>query len=123
VELRKEQDVDSDTSILGLFNRKSNLSRTQPAIGLKVTQNSENTLMKYELFDLSQTAELRKALPWPNQIRNLLESDGVPRSSKEIADELGAPLATSNVYLSNGKGKKWHMVGENRDAKWTVLNR
>jgi hypothetical protein len=122
-ELRKEQDVDSDTSILGLFHRKSNLSRTHAPMGIKVTQNSENTLMHYEPFDLSQAAELKKALPWPNQIRNLLESDGVPRSSKEIADELGAPLATIKVYLSNYKGKKWHMVGENRDAKWTTLNR
>ena len=54
--------------------------------------------MQYEPFDLSQAAELKKALPWPNQIRNLLESDGVPRTSKEIAEELGAPLATIKVY-------------------------
>ncbi len=122
-ELRKEQDVDSDTSILGLFHRKSNLSRTHSPMGLKVTQNAENSQIHYEPFDLSQAPELAKSLPWPHQIRNLLESDGIPRSSKDIADELGAPLATIKVCLSTHKGKKWHMIGENRDAKWTTLNR
>jgi hypothetical protein len=122
-EMRKEQEVGEDTAILGLFNRKSNLSRTHLPIGLKVSQNNDNSIITYEPFDLSQAAELAKALPWPNQIRNLLESDGVPRSSKDIADELGAPLATIKVTLSTYKGRKWQMVGENRDAKWTTLNR
>lgn len=122
-EIRKEQEVGEDTAILGLFNRKSNLSRTHLPFGLKVTQNEDNTLLMYEPYDLSQAAELKQSLPWPNQIRNLLESDRVPRSSKDIADELGAPLASIKAVLSKHKGTKWHMVGENKDAKWTVLTR
>lgn len=121
-ELRKDQDVGADTAILALFNRKSNLSRLHHPIGLKVTQNETNTSMHYEPFDLSQSAELATALPLPSQIRNLLE-DGAPRSSKDIADELGAGLPTIKAVLSKHKGFKWHMVGENREAKWTVLNR
>lgn len=121
-EMRKEQDVDSDVSILGLFNRKSNLSRLHHPIGLKVTQNSENTRMTYESFDLIQAGELATALPLPNRIRNLLD-DGEPRSSKQIADELGAALPTIKAVLSKHKGRKWHMVGEGREAQWTVLNR
>lgn len=121
-ELRKSQDVGEDTAILALFNRKSNLSRLHHPIGLKVTQNSNNTAMQYEPFDLGQSAELATALPLPSRIRNLLE-DGVPRSSKDIADELGAGLPTIKAVLSKHKGYKWHMVGENREAKWTVLNR
>jgi hypothetical protein len=121
-EMRKEQDVDCDTAILGLFNRKSNLSRQHLPLGLKVTQNSESTLIRYEQFDLSQAAELAAALPLPNRIRNLLE-DGKPRSSKEIAEELGAKLDSVKTTLSKHRNIKWHMVGENRDAKWTVLTR
>ena len=121
-ELRKSQDVGEDTAILALFNRKSNLSRLHHPIGLKVTQDETNTSMHYEPFDLSQSAELATALPLPSQIRNLLE-DGAPRSSKDIADELGAGLPTIKAVLSKHKGHKWHMVGENREAKWTVLNR
>lgn len=122
-ELRKSQDVGEDTSILAMFNRKSNLSRLHLPLGLKVTQNSDNTAMAYEPFDLSQSAELATALPLPNRIRNLLESDGVPRSSKDIAEELDASLATIKAVLSKHKGFKWHKVGENWESKWTVLNR
>ena len=121
-ELRKEQEVGEDTAILGLFNRKSNLSRLHHPIGLKVTQNSENTRMGYEAFDLSQAGELATALPLPNRIRNLLE-DREPRSSKQIAEELDAPLGYVKNTLSKHKGFKWHMTGENKDAKWTVITR
>lgn len=123
-EMRKEQEVDSDTSILGLFHRKSNLSRTHAAIGMKVTQNEEGTSMCYEAFDLSQTAELATALPLQNRIRTLLE-DGHPRKARDIADEVGAKLNSIKTTLSNPrfKGSKWHMLGEGREAQWTVLNR
>jgi hypothetical protein len=122
-ELRKEQEVGNDTAIPGLFNRKSNLSRQHHPIGLKVTQNSDNTTMHYQPYDLSQAAELATALPLPNRIRNLLATDGVPRSSREIAEELGAKLESVKATLSKHGGTKWHRVGENKDAKWTVLNR
>ena len=121
-ELRKEQEVGEDTAILGLFNRKSNLSRLHLPIGLQVSQNAESTRIKYEPIDLSQAGELATALPLPNRIRNLLE-DGEPRRSKDIADELGAALSSIKAVLSKHKGRKWHMVGEGREAKWTALNR
>jgi len=121
-ELRKEQEVGDDTAILGVFNRKSNLSRLHHPLGIKVTQNSDNTVMAYEVFDLSQAAELATALPLASRIRNLLE-DGTLRSSQVIAESLTAPLASVKAVLSKHKGRKWHMIGENRDAQWTVLNR
>ena len=118
-ELRREQEVDADSAVIGLFNRKSNLSRLHAPIGLKVTQNAESTRIQYEPFDLSQAAELKASLPWPNQIRNLLE-DGVPRTSAEIAEELNAGIAVIKVTLSRHKGHKWHSLGEGRGTKWTV---
>ena len=62
-EIRKEQEVGEDVSILGLFNRKSNLSRLHPPIGVQVTQNAESTRICYEPFDLSQAPELVNSLP------------------------------------------------------------
>jgi hypothetical protein len=118
-ELRREQDVDEDSAVIGLFNRKSNLSRLHPPIGLKVTQNQDNTRIQYEPFDLSQAAELKASLPWPNQIRNLLE-DGDPRTSSEIAEALGAKLAVIKTTLSRHRDRKWQSLGEGRDTKWTV---
>jgi hypothetical protein len=122
-ELKKEQGIGEDTLTLGLFNRKSNLSRLHPPIGLQVTQNSDGSRIHFEPYDLSKAAELAAALPLPNRIRNLLESDGVPRSSQEIADTLGANTGSVKNTLSRHTGHKWHMVGGNRDAKWTVLSR
>lgn len=122
-ELRKEQEVDSDVSLLGLFNRKSNLSRLHAPLGLQVTQNADSTSMRYEAFDLNQAPEIEKALPLPNRIRNLLESDGSLYTSKDIAEQLGAPLPTVKAVLSKHNRIKWHMIGEGRDAKWTALNR
>ena len=122
-ELKLEQEVGEDVSILGLINRKVNLSRKHAPIGLKVTQSEENTRIQYEPFDLSQAAELKSSLPWPNQIRNLLE-DGEPRSSRQIAEALGAKIGVITTTLSNPryKGHKWHMVGEGKAVKWTVVN-
>jgi hypothetical protein len=121
-ELQTEQEIGEEGAVLGLFHRKSNLSRKHAPIGLKVTHNAEGTLVRYEAADLAQTADLLNALPLPNRIRNLLDSDGIPRSSKQIADALGVKLATAQATLSRNKGLKWCMIGENREAVWTTLH-
>lgn len=122
-ELKTEQEVGENSAILGLFHRKSNLMRKHPPLGLKVTHSNEGTFIRYEAFDLTKTAELVTALPLPNRIRNLLEKDGIPRTSQQVADELNAKLSTVKAVLSKHKGFKWHMIGEGRESKWTVLNR
>jgi hypothetical protein len=122
-EIKKEQEIGEDGSIIGLFNRKSNLSRLHHPIGLKVTQNEAGTCVHYEPFDLSQASALEAALPLVNRIRNLLEQDGTPRTAKQIADALGENLRTVQTTLSRYNGTKWHKLGENRETLWTVLNR
>jgi hypothetical protein len=122
-ELKREQAIGEDGAIVGLFNRKSNLSRLHLPIGLKVTQDQEGALIRYEPFDLARTAELATALPLPNRIRNLLDSTGIPQSAKEIADELDARLPTVKATLSRYKRAKWSQIGENREAKWTTIDR
>jgi hypothetical protein len=120
-EIKREQAIGEDGAILGLFNRKSNLSRLHLPIGLKVTQDQEGALIRYEPFNLSQTIEIEKALPLANRIRNLLDSDGVPRSSKQVADELNVKQTVTQATLSRYKGRKWSMIGENKEALWTTL--
>ena len=121
-ELQTEQEIGEEGAVLGLFHRKSNLSRKHAPIGLKVTHNAEGTIVRYDAADLAQTADLLNALPLQNRIRNLLDSDGMPRSSKQIADELDVKLATAQVTLSRHRGIKWSMIGENREAVWTTLS-
>jgi len=122
-ELKTEQEIGDDSAILGLFHRKSNLTRKHPPIGLKVTHNPDGSCIKYEPFDLTKTAEIVDALPLPNRIRNLFDSDGLLRTSQQVADELHAKLGTVKTTLSNPrhKGFKWSMFGEGKEAKWGSL--
>jgi hypothetical protein len=103
--------------ILGLIHRKANLSRLHAPIGLKVTQNPEGTTIQFEAFDLRHAADLERALPLANRIRNLLE-DGERRSAKQIAEQLDARLASVKSTLSKHNGRKWHRVGEYHDGRF-----
>lgn len=122
-ELRKEQEVGADVSILGLFNRKSNLSRLHLPLGLTVRQNGTNSSMQYEPCDLGETIELAKGLPVASRIVNFLEKDGGVYSAKDIAEAIEIPLGTVKTTLSRHNRMKWHSIGEGREAKWCVLNR
>lgn len=122
-ELKKEQEVGADESVLGLFNRKSNLSRLHAPIGLRVRQNSTNTAMSYEACDLSRTMELAKGLPVASRIRDFLEKDGNLYAAKDIAEALELPLPTVKTTLSRHNKLKWNSIGEGREAKWCVLSR
>lgn len=120
-ELKKEQAIGEDSSILGLFNRKSNHSRLQLPIGLKVTQDESNSLLHYAPFVLNEATELAQSLPAPAQIRNFLE-DGTPRTAKAIAEGTGLKLSTVTSTLSRHKGHKWQMLGgAGQETLWTVL--
>lgn len=121
-ELKTEQELGEQTAILGLFHRKSNLTRKHLPIGLKVTHKQDGTSIKYEPFDLTKTAELINALPLPSRIRNFLDSDGTPRTSQQIADALGAKLGSVKTTLSRHVGVKWSLLGEGKDAKWTTIS-
>lgn len=120
-ELKTEQEIGDDSAVLGLFHRKSNLTRKHHPIGLKVTHAKDGTFISYESFDLNKTTELEAALPLPSRIRNLLDSDGVPRTAEQIAKELGVEgkLPSVRTTLSRHKGKKWSKLGED---KWTTIS-
>jgi hypothetical protein len=80
------------------------------------------TRIHYEAHDLSKTEELQKVLPIPSQIRNLLD-DGVLRTAKRIAEDLGVPLAKVKSPLSKYAGHKWMAIShEGRETEFTVLN-
>ena len=120
-EIKKEQAIGEDGSVLGLFNRKSNLSRIHLPIGLSVTQNPESTVIRYEPYDLGQATELAKSLPAASQIRNFLE-DGTPRTAKAIAEGTGLKLSTVISALSRDKRRKWQMLGgPGKETLWAVM--
>ncbi len=111
----------SETSTrITLTHRKNNFGPFQPLRGLHF--DFSDHACHVASFDPEQEAACQQSLPIPSRIRNLLE-DGEPRSAKEIADELDIKQGTIKAVLSKHRGMKWHMTGENRGAKWTVLNR
>lgn len=122
-EIQKQQEVGEDGSVLGLFHRKSNLSRLHHPIGLKVQQASDGNRIRYEACDLDTVAELADKLPLPSRIRNLLESDGTPRTSKQIADELGEKLTVVRTTLGREhyKNKKWSVLPGGSEKLYTAL--
>lgn len=121
-ELKKEQEIGEDRLVIGLLNRKSNLSRLHPPIGLQITHEERGSRIRFESYDLADVPEMASELPLPNRIRNLLEGDGSPRSAKAIAEELGAPLASVRTTLSRHDRQKWVHLGEGKDLLWTVIN-
>jgi|CXWL01.1.fsa_nt_gi hypothetical protein len=120
-EVQKQQDIGDNGMILGLFHRKSNLSRLHPPIGLKATQDQVGSRIRFESFDLAQAEELEKSLPVASRIRTFLERDGNVYKAREIAEELDIKLSVVKFTLSKHKAVKWQMVGEGRDAGWCVL--
>jgi hypothetical protein len=105
---------------VALHQKKNNFGPALPPLGFEVTFSHE--AVRIGTFDPAEEPQCEEKLPVASRIRNLLD-DGQPRSAKDIADELNLKQATIKVTLSRHRGFKWHMTGENQEAKWTVLNR
>ena len=78
--------------------------------------------MRIDACDPEQEPAFEAKLPLANRIRNLLET-GDLYTAQEIATALDAKLASVKTTLSRHEGRKWHKVGDNREAKWTCVNR
>ncbi len=103
---------------LALSQMKNNFGPKHPPLGFSLTFSGEQVCVESQ--DLEAEPEFHVKLPLPNRIRNLLE-DGEPRSSKDIAEELGAKWPSVKAVLSKLKGTKWQMVGDKKEPLWTVL--
>lgn len=110
---------EADTRIT-LTHRKNNFGPFQTLRGLRFDFSQD--ACRVSSFNPEQEEACQQSLPIPSRIRNLLE-DGEPRAAKEIAEELDIGLPTIKAVLSKHRGVKWHMIGQNREAKWAVLNR
>ena len=119
-EMRLVADPDSDERVMILYHRKNNLGRRLQPLGYRLTVTDE--CARFEPCDPNAEPALEATLPLASRIRNLLD-DGLPRSSKEIADELGAKSGSIKAVLSQHKGVKWQRIGNYHDGQWTVLNR
>jgi hypothetical protein len=111
---------DSNPVQVALSHTKDNFSPKRDPLGFALHFAPDS--VHIQAGDVNAEPEFQDKLPIPSRIRNLLDSDGVPHSSQYIADTLHLKLETVQATLSRYKGKKWHMIGENREAQWTTLN-
>lgn len=101
-----------------LTHRKINFGPLQQPQGLAF--DFSNNTCRVSAFDPLAESESHEhvSLPIPSRIRNLLE-DGMPRTAKEIALELGEDHTTVRVTLNRHDRRKWSKLS---NGKWSVLS-
>lgn len=89
---------------VGLFNRKSNLTRLHPAVGFQFTFDNERTMV--ERVNLADVEDLAGQLPLWQRVAHLLKNgDGQPRTIAEIAEALNAKPDTVKKATSPGRAR------------------
>jgi len=104
-----------------LEHKKDNFSSMRDPLGFAIQFDGD--AVRVQSSDVNAQPEFEDKLPLYARIRNLLESDGMPRSAQVVASEVGEKLKVVQATLSRYRGHKWSMIGENRNAQWTVLSR
>lgn len=114
VELMDETDEEKRIT---LTHRKINFGCFQPPKGFSF--NFREDACRVSVFDpMSEDDEPLDTLPLPSKIRNLLESDGMPRTAREIAEALQEKYGSVRVVLYRHDRKKWSRLPS---GQWTVM--
>lgn len=89
---------------VGLFNRKSNLSRLHPAVGFTFEFSDERTAVSK--VNLADVEDLAGSLPTWQRVAHLLKAGGgVPRSIADIAEELDVKPDTVKKAVSPNRAR------------------
>jgi hypothetical protein len=87
---------------IGLFNKKSNLTRQHPAVGFSFEFADDRTAVSR--VDLADVEDLAGNLPMWQRVRHLIKSGGgVPLSIGDIAEELDAKPDTIKKAVARSK--------------------
>ena len=113
-ELKGRQEIDSDSMDIGLFCRKSNISKLFKPIGLKYTYSDSRILVERE--SLSDVPALSGSLPLWMQITEVLKHGHM--TVKDLAQELNIREDSVRTRLNEQKsrfvrvGDKWGIRSE-----------
>jgi hypothetical protein len=100
---------------IGLFNRKSNLTRILPAVGFQLEFTDDATIINR--VNLADVEDLAGQLPIWHRVASLLKAGGgIPRSYQELADQLGKPLDSIQKAVRRDKGRLFVEVSGGRIA-------
>src|SRR5215472_1112856 len=105
-ELRKEQDVEAQHLLLGLFHRKANLRPLHAPLGFRMSCDRDTSRIKYEPTNLEDSTTLAAALPFMTRLKAALRFDD-GKTDATLAEELGAKLKTVQTRLSDLKAERY----------------
>jgi hypothetical protein len=104
---------------IGLFNRKSNLTRRHPAVGFEFDFGPEATVVSS--VNLAEVEDLAGELPLWQRIKHALQAgSGRPRSIEELADDLGAKVDSIKKAVSPKRNKSMFVLVPSPDGKTRV---
>ncbi|MFC2059007.1 AAA family ATPase [Chloroflexota bacterium] len=113
-EAKQEQHVGERELLVGLFHRKTNLSKLYDPMGFRFRFDDEGTFV--ERADIKESS-LAKDLPLKDRIEKLLKRGAM--SAHEIAKELDKQPNSIRVILSRQDGKLFTKIGD----KWGCLEK
>jgi hypothetical protein len=103
---RSSESADGREITVGLFNRKANLGRLQPAFGFTFSFDEERTLVRRS--NLADSDDFAAQLPLTQRIRHLLR--GGAKTIAAIAEELDAKPNSVTQTVKRGKGKLFTLI-------------
>jgi hypothetical protein len=111
---------DGQQITIGLFHRKANLGRLQPALGLQVDFDHARTT--YTRVNLAGVQDLATKLPLWQRLNHALR--GGPLTIATLADETGANVDSIEKAVKRGEGKYFTRVsGHDGVYRWGLLER
>lgn len=94
--IKRQSEAESDVIDVGFYNTKANATCQAKPIGMRVTFGSDR--IRVSSADLLATPALAAGLPLRQRIVGQLRRG--PMTAKDVAEELGAPLGSVKVKLS-----------------------
>lgn len=118
-EVRKSQETGEDLLTIGVFHRKSNFDRLQPAMGFQCTFG--NASISVEQVAVRDIPELAEGGTLRDRIAGALRHGAM--TVKEIADETGLGENTIRTTLNRSKGKVFTALDKTKEPHWALLDR
>lgn len=122
-ELKSSQQVDDDTMEIALTDRKFNLGKPRPSIGVRIKFNNDgDELLSVEFSpcDISDNPALSKVLPLKIRIKDLLLDAG-DMTISEIAEALSADYGSVKAELYRSKSLFTQVDKRGKAITWGVV--
>jgi len=120
-EVQALQEIEEDVLKIGVFHRKSNLSRLHPPFGFRLSFQGEETAL-FSQCDIQEDPEFQASLSVKGRIQVALK--GGAKTAQQLAEELEIKPQVVRSRLSEGKGKWVVQMGmDGKEKQWGLIAR